>query len=93
MKRNLGFLGSDRGGMTVTLEGLDGDGKSKRFILASGRRPRAWALRSGDRLGAAGQAPARRHLQARGAMPCVGLFTLDEFLAEVGDLDIATGTT
>ena len=31
-------------------------------------------------------------LQTRGAMPCVGLFTLDEFLAEVGDLDITAGT-
>jgi hypothetical protein len=32
-------------------------------------------------------------LQTRGAMPCVGLFTLDQFLTEVGDLDITAGTT
>ena len=30
-------------------------------------------------------------LQTRGAMPCVGLFTLDDFLAEVADLDIEAG--
>ena len=27
-------------------------------------------------------------LTTRGAMPCLGLFTLEEFLAEVADLDI-----
>ena len=32
-------------------------------------------------------------LDRRGAMPCLGLFTLGEFLSEVGDLDITTGTT
>ena len=31
-------------------------------------------------------------LQARGGMPCVGLFTLDELLAEMADLDITTGS-
>ena len=30
-------------------------------------------------------------LQTRGAMPCVGLFTLDQFITELGDLDIAAG--
>jgi hypothetical protein len=29
---------------------------------------------------------------ARGAMPCLWLFTLRDFLAEIGDLDITTGT-
>ena len=40
---------------------------------------------------------ARRHVEwgpgvARGAMPCVGLFTLEAFLAEVADLDITVGS-
>ena len=30
-------------------------------------------------------------LRIRGATPCVGLFTLDGFLAEIADLDIAAG--
>ena len=77
--------------MTVTLEGWTGDGESKRvdWHLVAGHRARA--LRSRRRLGDAGQAPAGGTLQTRGAMPCVGLFTLDEFLAEVADLDITTG--
>ena len=36
--------------------------------------------------------PARMTEAARGAMPCVGLVTLDAFLGEVRDLDITTGT-
>ena len=32
-------------------------------------------------------------LPARGAMPCMGLFTLDEFVAETSDLDMSTGRT
>ena len=93
MKRRLGFLGSDRGGMLVTLEGTDHDGRLKADRLASGRRQRARALHSGDRRRCCWpSACSTARLQTRGAMPCVGLFTLDEFLAEVADLDIATGT-
>jgi hypothetical protein len=31
-------------------------------------------------------------LPTRGAMPCVGLLTLDDFLIETADLDIRAGT-
>jgi hypothetical protein len=89
VKRRLPFLGSDRGGMVVTLEGRDAAGRSRRIV---------WHLLAGS-----GHGPyipptpavllAKRLLDgtltARGAMPCVGLFTLDEFLAEIADLDIA----
>jgi hypothetical protein len=30
-------------------------------------------------------------LASRGAMPCLGLFTLSEFLGEVADLDMTAG--
>jgi len=92
LKRRLSFLGSDRGGMVVTLEGREAGGGFRRIV---------WHLVAGS-----GHGPyipptpavilAKRLLDgtltARGAMPCVGLFTLDEFLAEIADLDIAAGT-
>ena len=31
-------------------------------------------------------------LARRGAMPCLGLFTLDELVAEIADLDMSAGT-
>ena len=91
MKRTLRFLGSDRGGMTVTLDGLDGDGASKRvdwhLVAGHGHGPFVPATAS--------VLLAKRlldgTLRTRGAMPCVGLFTLDDFPAEVADLDITTG--
>jgi hypothetical protein len=85
-------LGSDRGGMFVTLSGIGGDGQALR---------RQWSLVAG-----AGDGPfvpatpaallagklARGELDPRGAFPCLDLFTLDEFRAEVADLDIADNT-
>jgi hypothetical protein len=92
IKRRLGFLGSDRGGMVVTLEGRDADGGRKRIVwhLVAGSGhgpyiPPTPAVLLAKRLLSGG-------LTARGAMPCVGLFTLEEFLAEIADLDIAAGT-
>jgi hypothetical protein len=91
MKRRLAFLGSDRGGMAVTLAGRDADGRPQRLT---------WSLVAGS-----GHGPyipttpsvllAKRllagTLATRGVMPCVGLFTLAELLAEVADLDIVPG--
>ena len=92
LKRRLAFLGSDRGGMVVTLDGRDADGRPKRLawhlVAASGHGPYIPATPSvllAKRLLAG-------TLATRGAMPCVGLFTLDEFLAEVADLEIVAGT-
>ena len=92
MKRKLGFLGSDRGGMLVTMEGVGHDGKPTRIdwhmVARDGHGPYIPATAS--------VVLAKRlldgTLQKRGAMPCVGLFTLDQFLTEIGDLDIAAGT-
>jgi len=91
-KRRLGFLGSDRGGMAVVLEGRDGDGCATRLtwhlVAGSGHGPYIPATPS--------VIVARKLLSgalaARGAMPCLGLFTLDELLAEVADLDMSAGT-
>ena len=67
IKRALGALGSDRGGMLVTLEGRGHDGERKRIgwhlIAGSGHGPYIPA----DAIGAGGKAPARRHTRgARG---------------------------
>ncbi len=93
VKRRLGFLGSDRGGMAVVLEGRDAEGRAKRL---------AWHLVAGSGHGpyipaAPSVVVARKLLSGalavRGAMPCLGFFTLDELLAEIADLDISVGTT
>jgi hypothetical protein len=88
LKRAMRFLGSDVGGMAVTLEGESSSGERKRvawrLIARRGHGPYIPAMPS--------VILARRLLSgtlaARGAMPCLGLFTLDDFLAEVADLDI-----
>ena len=92
LKRRLGFLGTDRGGMVVTMEGRDAAGRPKRLtwslVAASGHGPYVPASPSvllAKRLMAG-------TLSLRGAMPCVGLFTLSEFLHEIIDLDIVAGT-
>ncbi len=92
VKRRLSFLGSDRGGMVVTLEGRDaGDGPRRivwHLVAGSGHGPyipSTPAVILAKRL-------LDGTLAARGAMPCVGLFRLDEFLAEISDLDITAGT-
>jgi Saccharopine dehydrogenase NADP binding domain len=91
IKHKTGFLGSDRGGMLMTLEGIGHNGDLKRvdwhLVAGSGHGPNIPATPS--------VVLAKRlldgTLQKRGAMPCVGLFTLDDFLGETADLDIATG--
>jgi hypothetical protein len=92
MKRKLGFLGSDQGGMLVTMEGAGHDGRLKRIdwylVARNGHGPYIPATASVVLT----QRLLGGSLQTRGAMPCVGLFTLDEFLAEIGDLHITAGT-
>lgn len=88
-KRTLRFLGSDSGGMFVTLRGRGADGARKELawhlIARSGDGPYVPAIASvilAKRLDA-GRGPAP------GAQPCFALFPLAEFEAEVVDLDIA----
>jgi len=88
VKHALRFLGSDVGGMTVTLEGQDREGAPQRvawhLIARRGHGPyipTIAALIVAKRLIAG-------TLTQRGALPCLGLFTLADFLGEVADLDI-----
>jgi len=93
LKRAMRFLGSNVGGMAVTLEGEGSSGERKRvewrLIARRGHGPFIPAMPSvilAKRLLAG-------TLAARGAMPCLGLFTLEDFLAEVADLDIEAHAT
>ena len=87
-KNWLSWLGSDRGGMFVTIKGIGLDGASKQI---------AWNLiaRSGDGpiIPAIASAVIARRLARgaearRGAMACFGMITLDEFDQAVSGLDI-----
>jgi hypothetical protein len=87
-KRRLGFLGTDDGGMFVTLEGLGLDGQTKRVdwhLIA--RRNHGPYIPTLAAVVLARQL-ARGELAATGAGPCIGFVTLDDLLAEVADLDI-----
>ncbi|MGH8807956.1 MAG: saccharopine dehydrogenase NADP-binding domain-containing protein [Noviherbaspirillum sp.] len=80
--------GSTRGGMHVALKGLDHSGR---------QHERKWHILADD--GDGPQIPctaavvlakklARRQIAIRGAMPCVGLFSLQEFMDELTDYSI-----
>ena len=87
-KKWLSFLGSDKGGMYVAMEGLDHEQRPKRLTwrltARSGEGPYVPALAS--------VALARRLANGtetrRGAMACFGLVTLDEFKQACAGLDI-----
>jgi hypothetical protein len=91
LKYALGGLGSDVGGMMVTLAGVDQDGGARcivwRLIARRGHGPYIPGTPS---VILAKQLLAGT-LAKRGAMPCLGLFTLGDFLSEVGDLDMTAG--
>ncbi len=88
IKRLLGRLGTDEGGMFVTLKGLDISGRPLRIdwllIARQGHGPFIPTL--------VAVILARKLVQAgmptRGAMPCMGLVSLDEILTEAAELDI-----
>ena len=82
------FLGSDRGAMFVQLSGTGPDGEAL---------DRSWELIANEGVGPFIPATpavilakrlAAGTLTARGAMPCVGLFSLGDFTQEVADLNI-----
>ena len=92
MKRKLGFLGSDRGGMLVTHGRHGPRRRAQADRLAPGRRQRARTLYSRDRRRCCWPS-ACSTARCRRAAPCraSGCLRSDEFLAEIGDLDIAAG--
>jgi hypothetical protein len=82
--------GSDAGAMHVQMRGTGADGKALTVT---------WTLLAGSGHGV--QVPAtaavvltrklaRRELSARGAMPCLGLFTLEDYLAALAAYDVRT---
>jgi hypothetical protein len=88
VKRRLSMLGTDTGGMFVSVRGRDTRDKACRrdwhLVARSGDGPYVPAIASvilAKRL-AAGEGPPP------GAQPCFALFALAEFEAEVADLDI-----
>ena len=88
LKHRLGFLGTDRGGMFVSLEGADAAGQPKRIDwhleAMNGHGPYIPTIAAvilARRL-------ARGEEDRTGATACVGFVTLDEVLNEVVDLDI-----
>jgi predicted dinucleotide-binding enzyme len=93
VKRALRFLGSDVGGMAVTLHGRDRQGAAQRvawhLVARRGHGPFIPTIAS--LIVAKGLIAGTLH--QRGAMPCLGLFTLRDFLGEVADLDIAAAET
>lgn len=93
-KEALAFLGSNRGGMLMTLCGTTRDGQPHRldWSLAATRGqgpyiPTIASVILTRRLARSAASPSP------GAMPCFGLFTLAEFLEEVADLQITFATT
>ena len=86
-------FGGNRGGMFVELAGKDAVGRSCRvtwnLTAGSGDGPNIPAIPAV----LVARKLARGELKARGAMACLDLFSLEEFLAEVADLDITTQTT
>jgi hypothetical protein len=90
LKRRLSFLGTDAGGMTVSMRGRDLGGTALtigwHLIARRGHGPYVPAL--------AAVVLARklvlRQEDRTGAMPCFKLVTLGECLAEAADLAIET---
>lgn len=92
LKQRLSWLGSDRGGMLVTLSGTGPDGRlltldwSLAAVAGHGPYiPTVAATILAKRI-ARGEGPAA------GARACFGLFIRDEFLSEVSDLRITSDT-
>ena len=89
LKRRLHWLGSDRGGMSVTIEGTGPGGNPLAIVWSllarDGHGPNIPAIPAtiiADKLVAG-------TLHTRGAMPAVGLFSLQEFRDAVTDLAIS----
>lgn len=93
VKERLSVLGSDKGGMFVHLTGSDAAGRPiarRSYLIARHNQgpyvPTLAALALTRKL-VAGRSPAS------GAMPCVGLLTLAEIEAEIGDLAVEISHT
>lgn len=90
LKRRLSFFGTDEGGMFVLFDGMDHRLAPRRvawhLVARRGHGPCIPAIASVI----LARKLARGEAVALGARACFDAFTLDEFLAEVADLDIET---
>jgi saccharopine dehydrogenase-like NADP-dependent oxidoreductase len=88
LKRRLAFLGSDEGGMFVRMRGTGSSGMPLELewslIARHGDGPYIPAVASV----VLARKLARGAEPRRGAMPCFGLVTLEEFMNEVSDLAV-----
>ena len=88
LKRGLRRLGSDAGGMAMTLDGVDLDGKPKQvnwsLIARSGHGPMIPPTPAVIVIGKLLDGT----LKVRGAQPCLDLVTLPEIQSELADLDM-----
>jgi saccharopine dehydrogenase-like NADP-dependent oxidoreductase len=88
ISRRLEPFVSHRGGMFVRLDGTGHDGKHKsiawHLLAANNHGPH---IPCGAAIALAEKLARGEHLP-RGAMPCVGLLTVDEYLAPLGALDL-----
>ena len=88
LKRGLSRLGSDAGGMAMTLDGVDLDGKPKQvnwsLIARSGHGPMIPPTPAVIVIGKL----LDDTLKVRGAQPCLDLVTLPEIQSELADLDM-----
>jgi saccharopine dehydrogenase-like NADP-dependent oxidoreductase len=82
------YFGSDAGAMHVEVRGIDRSGRSahRRWVLVArqGDGPYVPTLASAALI----RKLARGELQAHGAMPCMGLLALDDFIAQMNGLAI-----
>ncbi len=92
MKRQLRFLGSDAGGMIVRLSGLSSEGIPLTRVVSLVARDNMGPFVPAIAAVVIARKLAHGDIQARGAMPCLGLMTLTEFQAEVADLPIEITT-
>ncbi len=93
VKRRLSALGSDTGGMFVRVAGRDRSGRRRQrswhLIARGGHGPYVPAIASVILAKRLLSDSGTDRLLRPGAMACFGLFTLDDFEAEVADLDIS----
>jgi hypothetical protein len=91
LKGALRFLGSDAGGMMVALQGEDGSGRKRRLVWRLIARQGHGPYIPGVPSVVLAKRLLAGTLARRGAMPCLGLFALEDVLAEVADLDMEAG--
>ncbi len=93
IKRSLRFLGTDAGGMFVRIAGRDHAGRARSIVVSLIARQNQGPYVPAIASVVLARKLVQGSLEARGAMPCVGLLRLEDFEAETGDLAIEISTS